>query len=66
MGEKEWQPVCEHVKKTELDYLEKESIINVEVEKIVISLGGSNSDSDTSKTDIEDEEEGLSGIEELE
>lgn len=54
IGNEEWGKVCAHVEKIEKEYLDREGVIDNEVERIVISLGGENSDSDS---DNEDEEE---------
>jgi hypothetical protein len=45
MGEREWRPVCDHVTKIEKEYLETEGIIDLEVDRLIINLGGSASDS---------------------
>jgi hypothetical protein len=56
MGEREWRPVCVNVKRTEKEYLETEGIIDEEVDRLIISLGGSASDSsDSSDTEAEDD-----------
>jgi hypothetical protein len=48
MEEREWRPVCDHVKRIEKEYLETEGIIEVEVDRLIISLRGSASDSSDS------------------
>jgi hypothetical protein len=69
MGEREWCPVCDHVKRIEKEYLEADGIIYIEVDRLIISLGGSASDSsDSSDTEAEDNvvsDDQLSGIEDL-
>jgi transposase len=69
MGEREWRPVCDHVKRIEKEYLETEEIIDVEVDRLIISLGRSASDSsDSSDTEAEDDvvsDDQLSGIEDF-
>jgi hypothetical protein len=69
MGEREWRPVCDHVEIIEKEYLETEGIIDVQADRLIISLGGSASDSyDSSDTEAEDDvvsDDQLSGIEDL-
>jgi hypothetical protein len=45
VGGREWHPVCDHVKRIEKEYLETEGIVDVELDRLIISLGGSTSDS---------------------
>lgn len=59
IGAKEWATKCDHVKTIEKDYASAEPRIDNLVESMIISLG--NSDSDSS----EDDDDGLSGIEDL-
>jgi hypothetical protein len=66
IGGREWRPVCDHAKRTDKEYLETEGIIDLEVDRLIISLGGSASDS--SDMEVEDDAESddqLSGIEDL-
>lgn len=62
MGQEDWIPKCEHVKKIENDYLENEGGIDNFIDSFVISL---EDDSDTEDTD-EDDPDAMSGVEELE
>jgi hypothetical protein len=39
MRESGWRPVSDHVKRTEEGYLEIEKIIDLEVDRLIISLG---------------------------
>jgi hypothetical protein len=55
MGEREWRPVCDNVKRIEKEYLETKGIIDLEMDRLIISLGGSASDS--SDTEVEDDTE---------
>jgi transposase len=53
MGEREWRPVCDNVKRREKEYLETR-----EVDRLTISLGGSASDSSySSDMEVEDDTE---------
>jgi hypothetical protein len=58
--------MCDHVKRTDKEYLETEGIIGLQVDRLIVSLGGSASDS--SDMEVEDDAESddqLSRIEDL-
>jgi hypothetical protein len=66
MGEREWRPMCDYVKRIEKEYLETEGIIDLEVERLIFSLGGSASDSpDMEVEDDAESDNQLSGIVDL-
>jgi hypothetical protein len=40
MREREWHPMCDHVKRIGKQNFELEGIIDLEVDRVIISLGG--------------------------
>jgi hypothetical protein len=55
-GEKVWKPLCEHVKKLENEYYDRDASFDIAIDRIIISLGGlesynSDSSEDDSSTD---------------
>jgi hypothetical protein len=66
MTERVWRPLYNHVTRTKKVCLETEGTVNLEVDKLIVSLGGSVSDS--CDTEVEDDvrsDDRLSGIENL-
>jgi hypothetical protein len=69
MGEREWRPAYDHVKRIEKQNLETEGIIDLEADRLIVSFGGSAGDfshsSDMELEDGIDSDNQLSGIEAL-
>lgn len=66
----QWRSVCEHSKKFELQFMEREPMMDIVVEELIIRVNGNDSDSsdendDSDEDDSASSESGLSGIEEL-
>lgn len=62
----DWKKRCEHVKKIEEDYLNREHIVEEETERFVICVdASSDSESDNTDNDSVSSEDDMSGIEEL-
>jgi hypothetical protein len=53
MGKEDWKPVCEHVKKLENEYYDRDASFDIAIDLIIISLGGVESD-DNDSTEEED------------
>jgi hypothetical protein len=58
VDEKDWKPLCEHVKKFENGYYDRDARFDVTIEPIIIIMGRVESDSseEDSSTDTEDDE----------
>jgi hypothetical protein len=55
-GEKVWKPFCEHVKKLENEYYDRDASVDIAIDRIIISLGFVESDNSDSSTDTQDDE----------
>ena len=65
LGQKDWLSLCDHVKKIEAEYWESDGIMDEIIDNCIISLGGPDSDSESEMSDNQDEDDDISGVEEL-
>jgi transposase len=64
MTASDWDKRCTHVVKIEKEYLEKEAVVDEAIDRFIIHIGQESS-SDSSVNDFVEEDNSLSGIEEL-
>ncbi|KAJ4444467.1 hypothetical protein ANN_06259 [Periplaneta americana] len=69
IGQTEWENVCRKVEEIELEYCEKDGIVEERIERIVIEDNGMESrdeDNECENNPMENEDEDMSGVEDME
>lgn len=61
----DWKSRCEHVKRTENDYIASDVVIDCVTDRLVINTGQDNSSEDDISDSASDSKKDMSGIEEL-